>query len=94
MTTLEGEVIVTVRDRDSYETYRQLLIKAGVSEKEADRLIDAQLEEDRHIVNGDCPKCGNRLTRKLDACQAGPTSVSGKWFNYRCDCGFLLDRVE
>ena len=85
---------MTVRDHAFYDNYRQRLIQCGVSEEESNRIVDDNLEEASCIDNGICPKCKNLLTRKLDDRQAGPTSVSGKWFNYRCGCGFLCDRVE
>ena len=71
------------------------LEKAGVPEAH----IVAFLSENRRVNacldRGMCPECGAKVTRNEDPRQAGFTSVKGgNWHNYRCSCGYLIDRVE
>lgn len=77
------------------EGYRSLLLRAGVSSTDADRCISELLRQEAMVDNGLCPKCGSELHRRLDPRQAGPAIVhGGRWHNYRCACGFAVDRHE
>lgn len=85
---------------DKYDNYRAGLLAGGVSETEADSAIRDMKVEDTKIDAGVCPKSSDSpnarhvLTRTLDRRQAGPTEIAGKWFNYRCTCGWFVDRCE
>jgi hypothetical protein len=85
---------------DKYENYRQALLAGGAHIAEVDRVIEDMKAEDAKIDVGICPKRDNSpnarhvLTRTLDPRQAGPTEIAGKWFNYRCACGWFADRCE
>lgn len=67
---------------------------AGVSEAD----ITAQVEEfehvDSHLDRGLCPKCKTKIVGEVDGDQSGPSKVAGVWVNYRCKCGYALDRKE
>lgn len=85
---------------DKYENYRQAALAGGAHIAEVDRAIEDMRAEDAKIDAGLCPKRDSSpnarhvLTRTLDSRQAGPTEIAGKWFNYRCTCGWFSDRCE
>lgn len=77
------------------ETYRRYLLDNGATPEGAERIIAEQLRQEAHVDNMICPGCGGKLTRRLDPRQAGPVIVDGgRWHNYRCPCGFAVDRHE
>lgn len=50
---------------------------------------------DEKLNRLECPTCGGELSHKLDPRQSGAHPMpGGKWHNYRCTCGFMIDRVE
>ena len=74
--------------------YMALLATGAVSEKKALKIAtDAEREADL-LEAGKCPMCGGPISRKLDARQAGYCAYGGVWYNYRCTCGFMIDRSE
>jgi len=77
-----------------YSRYRDGLLVAGFSTKEMDELIGDMQREDELLDKLVCPKCGGQLTRSCDGRQSGCSQVPGNWNNYRCACGFMLDRVD
>ncbi len=80
--------------KDKYQNYRAGLLLGGISEDVANEAVEDMKALDTKIDAGVCPSCNSKLTRELDQRQEGPTEISGKWFNYRCTCGWLADRCE
>lgn len=70
------------------------LVEHGLSQTDAESFADDSIRTDGFLDRRECPKCNGPLTRKLDPRQAGPTQAVGSWFNYRCPCGYMCDRVE
>lgn len=58
------------------------------------RIVADCLIEDRCVTLGECPKCRAALRVTLDGRQVGLRLTAGLFYNYRCDCGFGVDRVE
>jgi hypothetical protein len=83
---------------DKYDSYREALLTGGASEADTTAAIDDMKAVDAKLDAGVCPKSSPNarhvLTRTLDARQAGPTMFAGKWFNYKCTCGWFADRCE
>lgn len=85
---------------DKYENYRRTALAGGAHIAEIDREIENMRAEDTKIEKGICLKASDSpnvrhvLTRTLDPRQSGPTEVAGKWFKYRCTCGWFADRCE
>ncbi len=80
--------------------YRELLIKGGCSEAEADETIAYQDSIARACDELKCMNCSGTLSRKIDGRQAGGDKEDKEkgmlWVNYRCapDCDFMVDRME
>lgn len=85
---------------DKYDSYRAALLAGGIPAREIDEAIEKMKATDAKIDVGICPQGSaapntrHVLTRSLDPRQAGPTQIAGKWFNYRCTCGWFADRCE
>lgn len=80
---------------NKYEAYAELLKKRGMDDEEIFADIERHIEEDKKLDARICPKCGGPLERKVDERMAGPGRADDQvWINYRCPCGFLLDRAE
>lgn len=90
---------MTVRG-DKYDAYREAALAGGASAREVDeaieemRAVDAQLDVGICPKRSDSPNARHVLTRRLDSRQSGSTEIAGKWFNYRCTCGWFTDRCE
>ena len=88
---------------DRYERYRQMALQGGSNVIEVEEAIALMTREDECLDRSECPRCGGRVTDRVDVRQAGISMDAGKpgrvWINYRCEkpyetCGFGLDRLE
>lgn len=71
------------------------LIKHGLSSEAADEYLNYWDKHDAQLSRLECPKCGGKLTKKLDPRQAGIRPGGTTWFNYRCSsCKYLCDKAE
>lgn len=75
-------------------SYKQTLINMGVPEDEAQRAQDHLDSLDAACNAMMCPKCGLGLSRTVDGRQVGIKDPASSWVQYRCRCGFMLDRAE
>lgn len=81
--------------RIDLERFRTLLLNAGLTAEQAEHEVQALIVEERALDSRTCPDCGGKLSRTIDARQAGQTEATdAAWFKYRCECGYMLDRAE
>lgn len=73
---------------------RSALIASGMAEKDVDEFYAWDAKMNDFIERRVCPTCGGALSRKVDDRQAGESIGEGLWVNYRCPCGFMMDRKE
>jgi len=73
---------------------REHLKAGGLSDAETEEYIEDARKLTECLDKRECPECKGKLSRKLDPRQAGPTSCAGSWFNYKCSCGYIVDRIE
>lgn len=59
-------------------------------------LFENERPVDEKLERKECPTCSGSLTRTKDDRQSGCLGPfpKGEWFNYRCACGYFVDRVE
>ena len=68
---------------------------AGLPDSEIEAAIAESDRVHAALDAGRCPQCSNAIQRERDRRQAGPHNVpGGVWFNYRCACGYHIDRAE
>ena len=80
---------------DRYVAITDRLNLAGYPKSYVDEFVRGQREEDENLARLECPRCSGPVTRKLDDRQQGPHGFpGGEWYNYRCGCGYMMDRVE
>ncbi len=77
-----------------WDNYRALLIQAGTSVEDAQRVVDEGRAERAAVENGKCPRCHQAIAPSLDSRQYGPTSGQGAWHQVRCsNCHYMADFV-
>ena len=76
------------------EAYADALRAFGVPESEIAEIVTNFEREDAALDARKCPQCGSDIQRTLDPRQAGQKCDDQAWFNYRCNCGFMMDRAE
>lgn len=63
-----------------------------------DDVIEQFMKDDEQLCNainaGRCPNCDGPINRRVDPRQAGAEFIDGTWINYRCSCGYMMDRKE
>ncbi len=69
-----------------YEKYRIKLLDNGISEEGAYQAVMQMIKEDKLLDAKICPDCGTEILFKKD--------LSGTRVEYRCACGFMVDREE
>ena len=79
--------------------YYDVLRARGVSHAEAMRLVEQLDREGADLDAMRCPDCKSEttLTKNVDPNrQAGFSGIHphGVWVQYRCSCGFMVDRKE
>jgi hypothetical protein len=79
---------------DKYEEYAKHLLSIGASQVEATEAAAHMREEDQSLGRRICPRCGAGIGRREDPRQVGVPELAGTWFNYRCRCGYMVDRKE
>jgi hypothetical protein len=85
---------MTVIDPDPFAEYRRLALEGGVNEEELEREIARMRREGEALDRGICPQCGTTITKRIDPRQVGDVPLPGTWVNYRCPCGYMVDRKE
>ena len=79
---------------DRYRDYEKRLRDGGIPQDQCRRIIDDCIREDAFLDRQICPRCKGRLGRSEDPRQVGVSELAGTWFNYRCPCGYMVDRKE
>lgn len=81
-------------DVDKWAPYRQACRKEGVSEEEIEREIARMRAEAQALDAGACPNCAQEILGCVDPRQVGDKPNGTRWMNYRCKCGYMVDRAE
>lgn len=91
--------LVPISSRSAQEEhlrhYSALLRESGTDEGEVQLAIWKVKLEDAALGAGRCPSCCRPVARRVDPRQDGHNATpGGVWINYRCSCGYLMDRAE
>lgn len=78
----------------NYKAYAQALREGGVPERRVQEILQEAQRVDLALNSGRCPTCGRPISATTDPRQAGFANVPGGWVNYRCLCGFAIDRRQ